>query len=275
MFISVGDFSCNININNRDYIRINSQKLNINKQSNMQEFEELFDPLTLSEELNILKDNLYILIDSDESISGISLKLIEFIKNKFPNINICVFLILKDKKNLNKNSLSNQELNFIVFQEIARCGEISRVFIIDLPQVISKFTVSLKNFKKEAASKVSNIIENCCFALEKEPLYGTEFITNDIKRISTFGILSSNDLSNLNVEEFYFFNFEHERFTEKHFIFFLNNKEIQNGDQSLLSINSLLENKENCSYSIFESGTENSVFYIIKSTSYVEQPKDK
>lgn len=296
MFISIGNFSANIadrlsSVN--DIYKFTNQSLNVSKNISMKQWEELFDldDHILIVDLDILreKDSVFIVLDCDEEISGISLRLVEYIKKINPYINIYVILIIKDSKSLTKEKIQNQNLNLLVWQEIARCGEISRTFLIDLSLVITKFKISLRNFEKTISDSVSKIIQNCNFVLQNKPLYGVSFQTEDIKRISTFGVLLSNELNSLG-DEFFFYEFESrfngdeafkkseistDVFSQKHYIFYLNEDELNDGDNTLLKINSLLDSKgKNCSYSIYESGAKSSVYYIIKSTSYVELPKD-
>lgn len=296
MFISIGNFSANIAdrlslVNNIH--KFTKQSLNVSRHLSMKEWEELFDldDDILIVNLDILREkkSVFIILDPDEEISGISLRLVEYIKKINPSIHIYMMLVIKDKKSLTKERVQNQNLNLLVWQEIARCGEISRTFLIDLSLVITKFKISLRNFEKTVSDSVSKIVQNCTFILESDPLYGVKFNTDEIRRISTFGVLMSSDLNNLN-EEFFFYLFGekfegdsvHKKsnlstnvFTQKHYIFYLNEEELSDGDNTLSKINSLLDSKgRNCSYSIYESGATNSVYYIIKSTSYVELPKE-
>jgi len=296
MFISIGNFSANIADRLSlvsDIHKFTKQSLNVSRYLSMKEWEELFDldDDILIVNLDILREkkSVFIILDPDEEISGISLRLVEYIKKINPSIHIYMMLIIKDKKSLTKERVSNQNLNLLVWQEIARCGEISRTFLIDLSLVITKFKISLRNFEKTVSDSVSKIVQNCTFILESDPLYGVKFNTDEIRRISTFGVLMSSDLNNLN-EEFFFYLFNekfegdsvHKKsnlstnvFTQKHYIFYLNEEELSDGDNTLSKINSLLDSKgRNCSYSIYESGAANSVYYIIKSTSYVELPKE-
>lgn len=271
MFISIGNFSSVV----ADSLKEEGNILKFDHNyfprfhQSIKDYEDDFDEGNIEDSfLHDFKNqnNCFIILDPDENISGISLRLIEKLKQM--NKNIYVFMILKEVKNLNKDKLFNQNLNFTVFQDIARAGEINRLFLIDLSLVISKFNVSLRNFQKSVSDSLSKIIKNCCFVLQNQPLYGTEFSTSEIKRISTFGIYQDN-------LEFYFFNFKVDSFSHKHYLFYLNEEELNDGNNTLLKINSLLSNKdENCSYSIYESGAITSVSYILKSTSYVEQIKD-
>lgn len=268
MFISIGNFSSNILLKEENKLQLDHNYFS-SFYTTMKDYEDNFDLASCIECIEDRKDpnqNYYLIIDPDDNQSGVSLKLIEKLKEM--NKNVYVFMILKEVKNLNKQKLFNQNLNFTVYQDLARAGEINRLFLIDLSLVISKFNVSLRNFEKSVSESVSKIIKNCCFVLENPPIYGTEFTTPDIKRISTFGILQDK-------VEFYFYNFQTDVVSQKHYLFYLNDEELNDGNNTLTNINSLLSNKdESCSYSIYESGATTSITYVIKSTNYVEQIKE-
>lgn len=293
MIISIGNFSASIadqlskTYKIYKFVSQNSSDASLT----MKQWEDSFDINSLASHLSSLTEqkNVFIILDPDENISGISLRFVEYLKSINPDVNIYMTIILKDKNSLTKEKIQNQNLNFLVWQEIARCGEIARTFLIDLSLVITKFKINLRNFQKTVSESVSRIIQNCIFILENEPIYGVKFSTEEIRRISSFGVVFLDEPQRFG-EEFFFFAFQQkfegnesfrksdlstEVLSQKHYIFYLNEEELSDGDGTLSKINSLLDSKgRNCSYSIYESGAKNSVYYAIKSTSYVETPKD-
>ncbi len=272
MNIGIGNFSSSIiNLLSDEKLKFNQEYFNDLKHdqsfSSLKEYEDFF----IFEDFGFEIENkiVSIFIDAESVISGISLKLLEGLKKA--NNKILVYLFFKDKKVLTKTLKENQNLNFNVYTDIARCGEIDRLFLIDLSLVISKFSISLKNFENNLVITTANLISNILYILNINPIYGSNFTTNDIKRISTFGIILMNNLDSNSKEEFYFYDFKNDILCQKHYSFLLNEEELNNGNYTISRINTLLDNKENNSYSIYESINNTSVYYAIKSTSYVER----
>jgi len=167
----------------------------------MADYENNFPITAVKKKLKGITKNsevLYI-IEGGEHISGASLRILEILKRA----SVRVLYIVPDRGVLNEQERANENLTFRAFQDIARCGDLEQIILVDLEKVETFLgDIPLENYDKVLAHNIVNTFAMLNYFDHIDPVKTTKKELPVAVRISTFGLLSSED------EEFMFYDLD-------------------------------------------------------------------
>ena len=160
--------------------------------SSMADYESNFPTTAVKKTLKGITKNsevLYILEGGDH-ISGVTLRILEIIKKA----KTTVLYIIPDRDILTEQERENESLTFRALQDIARCGDLSQIILIDLNRVeMFLGDIPLENYDSVVAHNIVNTFAMLNYFDHIDPVKTTKKKLPDAVRISTIGILNSDD----------------------------------------------------------------------------------
>lgn len=273
LLISIGDFSYYIFENLKQYFAETFVvEEHLKNGFSMQNFEEKAQEMPLSILFNKPEsyDKILVLITGSDSISGCSLTILEYFKDR----EITIIYIKSDLQFLDQESIINDRIANQVLQEQTRSGLFERIFLIDLSLIDSYIeNISISDYSNKISEMISKVLYNILWISGEKPLVGKILKTNLINRISTIGYF---DLNNKIIYPFYKLDF----IKECEYYFLLSNKEVLENKSVLKTIKSNLtdltsnlgsdKTKLTISYGVYET-QYNDNFYFCKFNTNIVQ----
>ena len=233
--------------------------INIKKQKNAEEYEKKCPSFKKS--FSSFSQKVYVFLNCSGNISGISLRVLQQLKNKDLNV-IC---ISTDPSLLSTAGKMHQNVVQGVLQEYARSGLLQKLYLIDNQYIESLIgEVSLSEYYQKINEIIAYTFHTMMFFENAKPILSSKEEKSDISRISTFGILDSEKNKKL------FYDIKEVRF-EKYY-YSKSKDELDKNKKILQEIKEDLVEEENISksFSIFESETQDQNTYIELSTHIVQ-----
>ena len=168
-------------------------------------------------------------------------------------------------------STTQRKLNrvaFNVFQQYARSGLFKSMYLM-CNEAISRMIPdsTLTNFYDSINSAITNVFENIIFYLDQDPVFGSHHEPKDISRIRT---VSYGDLEKKE-DNLYF---QLDNMTETCYINIVSNEDMQNNKNILTHLKEkVVKDRENnvlSSFTVFNSEHEQSFYYAIHFTHYLQ-----
>jgi len=232
----------------------------LKKQKTPEDYEKNCPDLTAFFS-NVTNDILFI-TSGDCDVLSAALSILKFLKNK--NINL---LYLKPTKNFNINLVDKVAFN--VFQEYARSGVFSKIFLLDELQ-LEEFLgdVPISEWYDNYLSLIYNTYISIHSLNKKNPIINNYFPPSDVSRIASFGFY---DLEN--DTEKMFFNLKY--IDDKCYNFIINKDALKNDNKLFKVIKENMKNKVvdniKVSYTIQSSSNEKNYCYLVAHTKFIQE----
>ena len=160
--------------------------------SSMADYENNFPTTAIRKTLKSITKNsevLYVL-EGGDPISGATLRILEVIKRA----KTTVLYVVPDRDILTDQEKYNESLTFRALQDIARCGDLEQVILVDLNRVeVFLGDIPLENYDAILAHNIVNTFAMLNYFDHIDPVKTTKKKLPDAVRISTIGILSPDD----------------------------------------------------------------------------------
>ena len=261
--VGIGNTGCKIadvlsTYNHYDVFKID-EGINVKKQKTSEDYEKKCPSFKKS--FSSFSDKVYVFLNCSGNISGITLRVLQQLKNKELNV-VCVST---DPSLLSTSGKMQQNIVQGVLQEYARSGLLQKLYLID-NQCIEDLIgdVSLTEYYQKINEVIAYTFHTMMFFENAKSVLSSKEEKTDISRISTFGILDSEKNKKL------FYNIKEVRF-EKYY-YSKSKDELDKNKKILQEIKEDLIEEENVSksFSIFESETQDQNTYIELSTHIVQ-----
>jgi hypothetical protein len=213
---------------------------------------------------NGVEGEILFIIQSDEDITGASLKILEQLKHCSLN----VLLISPNLKEISGKSHAQHKVVYNVLQQYARSGLLNKIFLVDTAKVEDILgDVPFLEYRSRINNLISMVVHGINYFNHTKSIYGSLEKLKDVSRIATFGIY---DMANS--EEKNFANLDH--LSDKIYYFAID-KSTLNTDGKLLK--NIREQVGKCqvraSYQIHQTEHSQSYCYYVAYTNVV-QPLD-
>lgn len=232
------------------------------KQTHPEHYEQNFPDA--SKFLEDCDNDVLLFLAGGGDISGVALKLLNYIKNK----NIHIFYIRPDTELLGSVAKMQNNLVFNVLQEYTRSGLFKSMMLIDnqsMEEIIGNTPVS------EYFKKINEVIFNTLYTLIKAPETISAFDNysppKETSCIRTYGIYDiENDIEKM------FFNLNN--ITDKCYYFFINKKQLETDGTIFKKIKKCLKNKAvdnlKISFIMFPTDLEQNYCYTTAASSRIQ-----
>jgi hypothetical protein len=220
---------------------------------------------SFKKELTFRQKECWVFVCGAGKVSGATLRILEKIKTKKINIvYICPDPILATPIQLKRHKVA---IN--ILQEYVRSGLLNSMYLVSNREILNIAGEGPISSMYESANRmIANVIESVEFFKKQTPVLGSIAETKDISRIKTFGIgnLEKNE-ENL--------AFLLDNVTEIGYIYSVSQDQLDQQNDLLNIIKDRIskdkENKILSSFAIFSSEYEQSFFYSIQSTHYIQK----
>lgn len=216
-------------------------------------------------ELSFRQKECWVIVSGAGKVAGATLRILEKIKNKTIN----VVYICPDPLLATPIQLKRHKVVFNVLQEYARSGLFNSIYLVSNREMLNIAGEGpISSIYGDVNKTIANIIETIEYFKSQEPVLGSIADSNDISRIKTFGIghLEKNQ-ENL--------AFLLDNVTEIGYIYSVSQDELDQQNDLLTEIKEKIqkdkESKILSSFAIFSSFHEQSFFYSIQSTHYIQK----
>tara|TARA_R110000787_G_scaffold80855_1_gene175633 strand:- start:57 stop:863 length:807 start_codon:yes stop_codon:yes gene_type:complete len=235
----------------------------ITAQPSSEEYEKKF---TKKKELaKIKKKTVWLFVCGAGKISGITLRLLEQIKDN----NINVVYIIPDLSIMSDMANKRNKVGFNILQQFARSGLINSLYLVSNESMMAIVgeapLISYYN-------KMNELLFNCIHSLnvyaDTEPVFGGNHEPKEVSRIRTFAFRE------IEKEQKKLF-FPLDNTTEACYIYSINETELSRNSNLISEIKSTLEDNVVSSFSIYKSSHEHSYAYGIYYTHYIQSLEGK
>ena len=247
----------------------NHKKITIDAGSELPEFdspEDYDQKLTdYKHLLDFEEEECYFFVCGAGKVSAASLRLLEIIQNKKINL----VYIYPEEIMLSPQQKKLNRVAFNVFQQYARSGLLNCIYLMSNEQISDLLPhYSIDNFYDYINDAIVNVFENIIFYLNEKPVMGSHHDPKDISRIRTveYGDFSENKKS---------LYFPLDNITETCYINIVSDEDMKNNKELLnLLKDKIKEDTKNniiSSFVIFKSDYEQSFYYAIRFTHYLQE----
>jgi hypothetical protein len=163
--------------------------LAIEPQNNMQAYEEAFDGIDAEAYLETIQpeDEVLFVIGGGEPISGISLSLMEKIRES----RISVLYVAPDLEVCTQSQKRDHKIALGILQEYARSGALERIFLVSRPQVEKLIgDVSINKYEKTINHFIAYVVAMINYYDHVTPVMSNKSSLLPISRIATFLVSS-------------------------------------------------------------------------------------
>mgnify|MGYP001276047693 CR=1 FL=1 len=163
--------------------------LAIEAQNNMQAYEENFDGIDAEAYLETIQpeDEVLFVIGGGEPISGISLSLMEQIRES----RISVLYVAPDLEVCTQSQKRDHKIALGILQEYARSGALERMFLVSRPQVEKLVgDVSINKYEKTINHFIAYVVAMINYYDHVTPVMSNRSSLLPISRIATFLVSS-------------------------------------------------------------------------------------
>ena len=234
----------------------------IPKFSSPEEYEEKL-PM-LSKILKFEEDECYFFVCGAEKIASSSLRLLETIKDKKINI----IYIYPEEILLSPQQKKTNKVVFNVLQEYTRSGLLNSMWLFSNEQIANAIpSITMDNMWDMINSAIVNALENVLHYRGQDPFIGSHHDQRDISRIITVEYGSHKD----NEKKLYFLL---DNITESCYVNIVSDEEMKSNKDLLNSFKQQIiedqDKKINSSFTVFKSGYEQSFYYAIHFTHFIQ-----
>ena len=215
----------------------------------------------LGNKLRLGKDkDIWFIVCGAARVSGSTLAILEQIKDR----EVKVMYIVPDPFFMSATQKKQHKVVFNVLQEYARSGMIHSLWLFD-NKIISAIVGegALGSYYDNSNSAIANFLANYNWFLNSTPIIGNLHEPKNISRIRTVSI---GELEK-NKENLYFLL---DNITEMCYYYSISSYKKENDKHLLKNIRTYLETKDQTTFGIWENGSDNSFFYSIKFTHYIQ-----
>ena len=221
----------------------------------MVEYENNFPVTAVKKELKGIskKSEVLYVIEGGENISGASLRILEILKKA----SVKILYIIPDRNILNEQERENENLTFRALQDIVRSGDLDQIILIDLEKVETFLgDIPLENYDQVLAHNIVNTFAMLNYFDHIDPIKTTKKKLPIAVRISTFGLLSSED------EEFMFYDLKQTK--DKEYCYGVTEKEMKKSSllREVRKKTKSATKDVRCYYSLYSIESEESQKYI-------------
>ncbi len=209
-------------------------------------------------------DNIIFITTGSGKISGASLKILKYLKDK----NINILYIRPDTDLLSSQGKLQDKLTFKVLQEYARSGLFKKIYLVSnlsLENILGD--VSIIEYNDRLNNLIYETLNSIILLEEQKPIIDNSTQPKDVSRIITFSIY---DLENDTEKNFY--NFEY--IDDKCYYFIFNENELKSNEKLFRIIKNKMREKtsENTkiSYKIFNTKYEQNYCFVVNYTKIIQ-----
>ena len=220
---------------------------------------------SFKKELSFKQNECWVFLCGAGKVAGASLRILEKIKNKKINIvYICPDPLLATPIEIKRNKVA-----FNILQEYARSGLLNSIYLASNKEMFDIMGQGpISSIYENANKSLANIVETVEYFKNTKPVLGSLAEPKEISRIRTFGI----GVVEKNEEKLLF---PLDNLTETSYIYSVSQDELDQQNDLLYDIKEKISKDKNnnilSSFSIFSSIHEQSFFYSIKSTHYIQK----
>ena len=200
----------------------------LDEQPDIKAYEDKFDSLDVEAYLTSIKpsDEVLFIIGGGEPISGISLSLLEIIKDA----KITVLYICPDRSASSLIQKRDDKIVFNILQEYSRSGLFEKILLVDRSRVEELIgDVAISEYEKSVYHFIAYLVAMTNYFDHTEAVLTNKIEPNKISRIGTFGVAS------LDKEEVkYIFPVEDEEYA--HYYYGIPEKDLQQDSELMRKI---------------------------------------
>ena len=132
------------------------------------------------------KDEILLVLEGGDPISGATLKILETIKGSKMN----VLYIVPDRSMCSEIQRRDDKIAFNVLQEYARSGVFEKIFLVHRQAVDSLIgDVSIQEYENSVCYFISYVVAMINFFDHTTPILANKIEPHTISRIATFGVI--------------------------------------------------------------------------------------
>jgi len=215
-------------------------------------------------ELGFRAKECWALVCGASAVSGATLRILEKIKNKKVN----VVYICPDELLSTPLQLKRHKVCFNVLQQYTRSGLLDSLYLVSNKETVNIVGEGpITSVYENVNQTVANIVETVEYFKSQKPVLGSVAESNNISRIKTFGMGSLEE----NQEKLLF---SLDNIKETGYMYSINQEDLEEQNDILSSIKERVAfDKESdilSSFAVFSSPHEQSFFYSIKSTHFIQ-----
>ena len=269
VLIGIGNAGANlINEFGKQHKKITITAEDFPKRCKKTEDYEQYCP-NFTKKLKFSQDECWVALCGAGKVAGCTLAVLEKIKSKKINI----IYICPDKTMSNPIQSKRHKVCFNVLQEYARSGLLNSIFLFSNKEVINiignqTVTSMYQNINKQ----IANAIESFDWFSKQDPVMGSAHEAKQISRICT---LSVGDFKK-NEEKMLFLL---DNVTETSYIYIISKQQLEKNKDLLNQIKSKVikdeENNITSSFTIYSSEHNQSFFYSLKLTHFIQEIEKK
>ena len=218
-------------------------------------------------ELSFREKECWVFVSGAGKVAGATLRILEKIKDKKIN----VVYISPDSLLATPIQTRRNKVVFNVLQEYARSGMLNAIYLVSnrrMFDIVGEGPIS--SVYKNINRSLANIVETITFFKSQKPVLGSVAEPKTVSRIRTFGI----GFIEKNEEKL---TFPLDNTTETSYIYSVSQDELDEQNDLLSTIKEKIsedgENNILSSFAIFSSIHEQSFFYSIKNTHFIQENK--
>jgi hypothetical protein len=245
------------------------KKITIDAGSELPEFsspEHYDEKLTNYQHLlDFEEEECYFFVCGAGKVSAASLRLLETIQHKKINL----VYIYPEEIMLSPQQKKLNRVAFNVFQQYARSGLLNSVYLMSNESISDLLPYySIENFYDYVNDAIVNVFENIIFYLNEKPIMGSHHDAKEISRIRT---VEYGDFQKIKKNMY----FPLDNITETSYINIVNEEDMKNNKELLNLLKDKIKQDEeksiSSSFVIFKSDYEQSFYYAIRFTHYLQE----
>lgn len=215
-------------------------------------------------ELGFRAKECWVFVSGAGKVSGATLRILEKIKNKTIN----VVYLCPDELLSTPIQLKRHRVCFGVLQQFARSGLLNAVYLVSNEQMVSIVGEGpISSVYENVNRTIASIIETIEYFNKEDPVLGSIAKPKEISRIRTFGLGSLEESEEKLV-------FPLDNIKETGYMYSINQEELEEQNDILsLITDRVAMDKENeilSSFAVFSSPHEQSFYYSVKSTHFIQ-----
>ena len=166
--------------------------LSLGDLGSMDAFESLLDADEVGVYLRSIKkkDEVLLVVEGGDPISGAALRILETIKD----VKLNVLYICPDRQMISESQKRDDRIAFKVLQEYARSGKFENIFLVNKVVVEDLAgNVPISEYEKTISYFVSYVVAMINFFKHTKPIMASPISPPNIARIVTYGVSSLDD----------------------------------------------------------------------------------
>lgn len=243
--------------------------LTIGEFGDMASYEQMVDVDAVSVYLRSIKkkDEVLLVLEGGDPISGATLKILETIKDAKLN----VLYVCPDRQMISETQKRDDKIAFNILQEYARSGIFENIFLINKPDVEEMAGhVPISEYEKTISYFVSYVVAMINFFKHTDPIMASPISPPNIARIVAYGVSSLDDGDTaINLL------FPLSEAKDIHFYYGIPKEDLQS-DQSLVKkikdhVKSYKNDNLSTSFSVYETTLENIIVLCVAFSSKIQE----